>query len=90
MKAQIINQIMTELEKARTSEDNEFSKHMYAIQTLASLGSCHTYQNENPGIKAHKEEISPAELKLMGGQPLKSIKAETDDGLGNGKSLFDF
>ncbi|TDM00853.1 DUF5327 family protein [Macrococcus carouselicus] len=90
MKTQIVNQIQAELEKARTASDNEFSKHMYAIQTLAVLGQQNL--NDNVVKSSMQEEtnrITAAELKMMGGSPEQS-KAVTDDGFGNGDSLFDF
>lgn len=86
MNRQLIQQIESELNQAKVAADQTtFEKHMYAVQTLAAFAST---VKEQP---ASSPVISSAELKMMGGTPeLKEQKAKTDDGFGNGESLFDF
>ncbi|UTH13656.1 DUF5327 family protein [Macrococcus equipercicus] len=90
MNQQLIKQIEHELALAKTAGSQAaFEKHMYAIQTLAALCSS-TGSQEPAAISSIKsDEISAAELKMMGGT-IKGTTAVTDDGHGNGASLFDF
>lgn len=89
MNEQLIKQIEQQLALAKTAASSAaFEKHMYAIQTLASLGAqALPYEQHMPS--AGTTEISAAELKMMGGT-VTGKTAETDDGYGNGESLFDF
>ncbi|TDM11989.1 DUF5327 family protein [Macrococcus lamae] len=90
MNQQLIKQIEQELTLAKSAVSQAaFEKHMYAIQTLASLITSMPAASSEPAPSSiNSGDISAAELKMMGGT-IKD-KAVTDDGHGNGESLFDF
>jgi len=98
MKNRIIQQIETELSKAKMAEGEMFARHMYAIEALASLAGATTAEAtekvqymSHSNLTTSQPAITAAELKLMGAKvPVKEDKAVTDDGFGNGESLFDF
>lgn len=91
MKTQLIQQIEAELNKAKNAEGEMFKRHMYAVETLARVVA-ETPSVQQPVIEQQQESgITQAELKMMGAVVTpKNSKAVTDDGLGNGDSLFEF
>ncbi|TDL97957.1 hypothetical protein ERX27_05715 [Macrococcus brunensis] len=97
MKNKVIQQIEAELSKAKMSDGEMFARHMYAVETLARLAATTADADEKVQYVSHSNPttsqpvISAAELKMMGAKvPTKENKAVTDDGFGNGDSLFDF
>lgn len=91
MKMQLIQQIEAELNKAKHADDEMFKRHMYAIETLARVAAGTSSQQQVVETPSKKHDITEAELKMMGAALTpKQNKAVTDDGFGNGDSLFDF
>lgn len=102
MNDKLIAQLSQEITLLKQSNSNaEFNKHLYAIEMLARFG-----QTEESGVvmldvPLHQTNVSKStgphagitteELKKMGAKVVSGDnKAKTDDGFGNGDSIFDF
>lgn len=104
MKREIIAELKQELHFMETaSEQHEFNKHVYAMERLLSLlkdgegvSDSATPQADRTSLAA-MSETDRRMLEQMGGEVPRSIgqesngrQLETEDGSGNGESLFDF
>lgn len=85
MREQIIMQLQSELHALqKTKTTQEFDKHLYAIHKLSSLSTM-----TEKTIETQTAQSSPPPLYQT--PPLVGeTRAVTDDGFGNGESLFDF
>ncbi|PKE30601.1 hypothetical protein CW697_11640 [Macrococcoides caseolyticum] len=103
MNTKLIQKLSEEVEALkRASTVVEFNKHLYAIELIANIGQSETKSitnkpaympAESPPVKqtGPHEAISPEELKMMGAKVVSNdSKIKTDDGFGNGDSIFDF
>ncbi|RAI78904.1 hypothetical protein BFS34_010595 [Macrococcoides caseolyticum subsp. hominis] len=102
MNDKLIQKLSEEVEALkRASTVVEFNKHLYAIEMMANIGQSETKSipkpaympAESPPVKqtGPHEAISPQELKMMGAKVVSNdSKIKTDDGFGNGDSIFDF
>lgn len=102
MNTKLIQKLSEEVEALkRASTVVEFNKHLYAIEMMANIGQSETKSipkpaympAESPPVKqtGPHEAISPEELKMMGAKVVSNdSKIKTDDGFGNGDSIFDF
>lgn len=102
MNDKLIQKLSEEVEALkRASTVVEFNKHLYAIEMMANIGQSETKSipkpaympAESPPVKQTglHEAISPEELKMMGAKVVSNdSKIKTDDGFGNGDSIFDF
>lgn len=102
MNDKLIQKLSEEIEALRrSSTTTEFNKHLYAIEMMANIGQSETKSvsgpayipAESPPVKqtGPHEAISPEELKMMGAKVVSNdSKIKTDDGFGNGDSIFDF
>ncbi|GAA3732720.1 DUF5327 family protein [Salinicoccus jeotgali] len=103
MRREIIAELKQELNLMETADgQHEFDKHVYAMERLLSLlktgedaGDARPEANHTaPGSMS---ETDRSMLEQMGGrvphstrQETKGRQLETEDGSGNGESLFDF
>lgn len=98
MNDKLIQKLTQEIEALkRATTHAEFNKHLYAIEMMANIGQVHTApsytQAEAPPAKSTGPHagITTEELKMMGAKVVSSEqKIKTDDGFGNGDSIFDF
>ncbi|MGZ9850021.1 DUF5327 family protein [Macrococcus psychrotolerans] len=102
MNDKLIQKLSEEVEALkRASTVVEFNKHLYAIEMMANIGQSETKSipkpaympAESPPVKqtGPHEAVSPEELKMMGAKVVSNdSKIKTDDGFGNGDSIFDF
>ncbi|MDJ1112089.1 DUF5327 family protein [Macrococcus sp. S115] len=102
MNDKLIQKLSEEVEALkRASTIVEFNKHLYAIEMMANIGQSETKSipkpaympAESPPVKqtGPHEAVSPEELKMMGAKVVSNdSKIKTDDGFGNGDSIFDF
>lgn len=103
MNDKLLSQLQREMNLLQqANHPHEFNKHLYAIETLARLGqtddtvttfepataSIPTLTSKSTGPHAG---ITTEELKMMGAKVVSDdVKIKTDDGFGNGDSIFDF
>lgn len=99
MKTQLIAQIERELEMIMdTNDELAINKHLYTIETLARLAQeTQSVSVIHPSTPKPKLEpaVTEQELRMMGAKvPYTNTNSKnlavTDDGFGNGESLFDF
>ncbi|MCG7331941.1 DUF5327 family protein [Salinicoccus roseus] len=104
MKQEIIAELKQELHRMEVaSQPHEFEKHLYAMERLLGLlksdaGSVqHGAPSTGPQDKQAMSEHDRLMLEQMGGKvagtkpaPPARETLRTDDGFGNGESLFDF
>ncbi|UOB20384.1 DUF5327 family protein [Macrococcus armenti] len=101
MNEKLIQKLTQEIEALKRAKTNtEFNKHLYAIEMMANIGQSEAVytapsymQAEVPPAKATGPHagITTEELKMMGAKVVSSEqKIKTDDGFGNGDSIFDF
>lgn len=102
MNDKLVQQLSQEINHLKQAKSNAtFNKHLYAIEMLARFG-----QTEESGVSMPQTPvqpttvsqstgphagITPEELRMMGAKVVSNdSKVKTDDGFGNGDSIFDF
>lgn len=104
MKHEIIAELKQELHFMETAdEQHEFEKHVYAMERLLSLLKAGESGSDSATLSADRTSLGAMSetdrrmLEQMGGEAPRSIgresngrQLETEDGSGNGESLFDF
>ncbi|WP_414042165.1 DUF5327 family protein [Macrococcus animalis] len=102
MNDKLIEQLSHEIQNLKQVNSNAaFNKHLYAIEMLARFG-----QTEESGVTMPQTPVQPTqvsnstgphsgitqeELRMMGAKVVSNDnKVITDDGFGNGDSIFDF
>ena len=102
MKEKIITQLKQEIALIESAASGtETDRHIYAAERLLNLlkgspDSVSTARVPEKDISSNDQKM----LELMGGKPQKKVQTETnslggerkttDDGFGNGDSIFDF
>lgn len=101
MKEKIITQLKQEISLIESAAGAEMDRHIYAAERLLNLlkespDSVSTARVPEKDISSNDQKM----LELMGGKPQKKAQTETnslggerkttDDGFGNGDSIFDF
>ncbi|MCC4722843.1 DUF5327 family protein [Salinicoccus sp. RF5] len=104
MRQEIIAELKQELHRMEVaSQPHEFEKHLYAMERLLGLLKSETGSVQHPAPPAGAQDgqmLSEEDrmmLEQMGGKvsgtkpaPATRETLRTDDGFGNGESLFDF
>ncbi|WP_414054723.1 DUF5327 family protein [Macrococcus equi] len=102
MNQRLIDQLSQEITYLRQAQNNEaFNKHLYAIELLAKFGQHEDNTVSVPQAPVQQSNVSQStgphagitteELRLMGAKVVSNNqKVKTDDGFGNGDSIFDF
>ncbi|WP_271401031.1 DUF5327 family protein [Salinicoccus roseus] len=104
MRQEIIAELKQELHRMEVaSQPHEFEKHLYAMERLLGLlkSDAGSVQHAGPPAGAQDGQLLSEEdrmmLEQMGGKvsgtkpaPPARETLRTDDGFGNGESLFDF
>ncbi|UBH22240.1 YwdI family protein [Macrococcus armenti] len=98
MNDRLIQKLTQEIEALkRATTHAEYNKHLYAIEMMANIGQSkvvHTapsYSQAEESPTGPHAGITTEELKMMGAKVVSSEqKIKTDDGFGNGDSIFDF
>ncbi|MGK0554775.1 DUF5327 family protein [Macrococcus capreoli] len=102
MNDKLIAQLSQEIANLKQAKSNaEFNKHLYAIEMLARFGQTEESGVVMPQTPVQQTNVSRStgahagitteELRMMGAKVVASdSKVATDDGFGNGDSIFDF
>lgn len=102
MNDKLIEQLSQEITNLRQANSNaNFNKHLYAIEMLARFGQTEESGVSMPQSPVQTSQVSQStgphagitteELKMMGAKVVSNDnKVKTDDGFGNGDSIFDF
>ncbi|TDM39150.1 hypothetical protein ETI06_10965 [Macrococcoides goetzii] len=102
MNQKLIAQLSQEITLLKQAGSNAaFNKHLYAIEMLARFGQTEESGGTMSDTPVQTTNVSKSsgphagitteELKMMGAKVVSSDnKVKTDDGFGNGDSIFDF
>lgn len=96
MKDKIISELKRETVLLESSESSsEADRHIYAMERLLEVLKSDESSAPSAAAISHDDKM----LELMGGKPVKkqaetyqsgAEREKTDDGVGNGESIFDF